>query len=172
MSSRQMALCGIFSALAAVFLIAGGMLGVATYCAPVLAMAALLPVLEECGPRAAGAAWAAVSLLGLLLSPDRELALVYAAFGWYPILRPRIWQLPSRILRLLVKLGIAVGILLLLYGFLLRLMGLTADLLSAARWFNVLLLALGAAVFLLLDLCLKRLTDLWRVKFRKRFFKS
>ena len=62
--------------------------------------------------------------------------------------------------------------LLLLYGFLLRLMGLTADLLSSTLWFNALLLVLGIAVFLLLDLCLKRLTDLWRVKFRKRFFKS
>lgn len=170
MNSRQMALCGMLSALAAVFLTVGGMLGIATYCAPVLAMAALLPVLEECGPRAAGAAWGAVSLLGLLLSPDRELALVYAAFGWYPILRPRIWRIPSRPLRLLAKLGIGSGVLLLLYGFLLRLMGLTADLLSSARWFNALLLALGIAVFLLVDLSLKRLTDLWRVKFRKRFF--
>ena len=100
MSSRQMALSGILSALAAAFLTMGGMLGIATYCAPILAMATLLPVLEECGPKAAGAAWGAVSLLGLLLSPDRELALVYAAFGWYPILRPRIWRLSSRLLRL------------------------------------------------------------------------
>ena len=75
MSSRQMALSGILSALAAAFLTAGGMLGIATYCAPILAMATLLPVLEECGPKAAGAAWGAVSLLGLLLSPDR---------GWAP----------------------------------------------------------------------------------------
>ncbi len=172
MSSRQMALSGILSALAAVFLTAGGMLGIATYCAPILAMATLLPVLEECGPKAAGAAWGAVSLLGLLLSPDRELALVYAAFGWYPILRPRIWRISSRLLRLLAKLGIGGGMLLLLYGFLLRLMGLTADLLSSTPWLNALLLVLGIAVFLLLDLCLKRLTDLWRVKFRKRFFKS
>lgn len=172
MKSRRTALCGVLCALAAALLTLGGVVPAATFCAPMLAMAALLPVLEECGPKAAGAAWAAVSLLGLLLSPDRELALVYAAFGWYPILRPRIWRIPSRLLRLLAKLGIGGGMLLLLYGFLLRLMGLTADLLSSAPWFNALLLVLGIAVFLLLDLCLKRLTDLWRVKFRKRFFKS
>ena len=41
MSSRQMALSGILSALAAAFLTMGGMLGIATYCAPIQAMAAL-----------------------------------------------------------------------------------------------------------------------------------
>lgn len=170
MSSREMALCGVLSALAAAILIAGGALGIATYCAPILAMAALLPVLEECGPKAAGTAWAAVFLLGLLLSPDRELALVYGAFGWYPILRPRIWRISSRALRLLVKLGLGVGLLLLLYGVLMGLLGLPADL-PAARWLNALLLIMGMGVFLLVDLCLKRLTDLWRVKFRRMLFK-
>ena len=109
-------------------------------------------------------------LLGLLLSPDRELALVYGAFGWYPILRPRIWRISSRALRLLVKLGLGVGLLLLLYGVLMGLLGLPADL-PAARWLNALLLIMGMGVFLLVDLCLKRLTDLWRVKFRRMLFK-
>ena len=52
-ASRRMALCGMLTALAVVILLLGGLLPLATFCAPVLAMAALLPVLEECGPRAA-----------------------------------------------------------------------------------------------------------------------
>ena len=76
MKSREMALCGVLCALAAALLTLGGVIPAATFCAPVLAMAALLPVLEEAGPWAAGTAWMAVSLLALALDPDREAALV------------------------------------------------------------------------------------------------
>lgn len=170
MNSRQMALCGLLSALAAVILLLGGAMGIGTFAAPVLAMTALLPVLEECGPRAAGTAYAAVSILALLLVPDRELALVYAGFGWYPILRPRVARIPSRLVRTAVRLAVCNGVILVLYGLLLRLMGLTADLAGTPQVLNIVLLAMGILVFLLLDLVLERMTGLWRRKLRKRFF--
>lgn len=169
-NSRQMALCGLLSALAVVILLLGGMMGIGTFAAPVLAMAALLPILEECGPGASGTAYAAVSILALLLAPDRELALVYAGFGWYPILRPHIARIPSRLLRLLARLAVCNTVTAALYGLLLRLMGLTADLAEASRLLNMALLVMGNAVFLLLDLALARLTGLWRRKLRRRFF--
>ncbi len=53
-ASRRMSLCGMLTALAVVILLLGGLLPLATFLRAVLAMAALLPVLEECGPRAAG----------------------------------------------------------------------------------------------------------------------
>ena len=110
MKSRPVALCGMLCALAVVILALGGMMGIATYCAPLLAMAALLPVLEELGPRLALCAWAAVSILALLLVPDRETALVYLFFGWYPVLRPHLQRIPSRGVRLAVKLALGSGI--------------------------------------------------------------
>lgn len=170
MKSRQMALCGVLSALAVVVLLLGGAIGIGTFAAPVLAMAVLLPVLEEYGPRAAATAYGAVSILALLLVPDRELALVYACFGWYPILRPRIARIPSRLLRLVVRLAICNAVIAVLYGLLLRLLGLTADLMDASRLLNMALLVMGNLVFLLLDLVLARLTNLWRRKLRRRFF--
>lgn len=171
MNSRNMALCGVLSALAVVILLLGGAIGIGTFAAPVLAMAALLPVLEECGAKAAGTAYAAVSVLALLLVPDRELALVYAGFGWYPILRPRIAEISSRIIRIAARLAVCNIVILMLYDALLRLMGLTADLDGAPQAMNITLLVLGNAVFLLLDPVLTRLTNLWRRKLRKRFFR-
>lgn len=171
MRSRQMALCGVLCALAVVVLLLGGAIGIGTFAAPVLAMAVLLPVLEECGPRAAGTAYAAVTLLALLLVPDRELALVYAGFGWYPILRPRVARIPSLPLRLAARLAVCNAVILALYGALLRLLGLTADLAEASHVMNAALLVMGNAVFLLLDTVLARLTNLWRWKLRKRFFR-
>ena len=163
MKSHQMALCGLLTALAVVVMILAGAIGIGTFAGPVL---------EEYGPRTAAAAYAAAALLGVLLVPEPELALVYAAFGWYPILRPRIACLPSCLLRLAVKLLLCTAVILVLYGLVLRLLGLAGDLAGASRMFSLALLVLGNLTFLLLDQALGRLSVLWRRKLRKRFFHS
>ena len=164
-----MALCGVLCALAVVLLALGGVVPIATFCAPVLAMAALLPVLEEAGPRLAAAAWAAVSLLALLLDPDREAALVYLCFGWYPLLRPRIAGLSSSLARTAARMAVCTGVCLLLYGVIGRVLGLPED--PAAGGFQILLLALANLTFLILDRALERLTLLWRRRLRRRLFR-
>ena len=172
MKSREIAVCGMLNALAVVLMNLGSLVPLATFCTPLLAMLVLLPVLEEYGPKMAWAAWFSVSILSLLLVSDRETALVYVFFGWYPILRPRIAAITSKLLRLGAKLLLCNVLILTLYGLVLRLMGLTSDLVDAAWGMNALLLVLGNVVFLLLDLVLARMTVAWKVKFRKHFFKK
>lgn len=172
MKSKQMALCGLLTALAVVMMVLAGAMGIGTFVGPVLAVATLLPALEEYGPKAAALTYVAAAILGLLLVPEPELAMVYAAFGWYPILRPWLNRLlPSRPLRVLVKLALSTAVILLLYGVLLRLLGMTADLLGASALFNLTLLVLGDMIFLLTDRALERLAVLWHRKLRKRFFR-
>lgn len=170
MKSKQMALCGLLTALAVVLMVLAGAIGIGTFLGPMLAMAMLLPLLEEYGAKTALLAYIAASLLGFLIVPELELALVYAAFGWYPILRPRLNRIAVRPVRLTVKVLLCAAVVLLLYGVLLRLLGMTADLMGAAPLFNLLLLVLGVLTFLLTDLALERLTFLWHKKFTKRFF--
>ena len=171
--SRKVALCGVLCGLAVVVLLLGGLFSLAVYCAPLLAMAVLLPVLEEYGPGTAGAAYGAVAILALLLVPDRETALVYVFFGWYLILRPRIAALPSLPVRLVCRLGVCGLSMFLLYGVTIRLLGLTAVTEElGGGWLTAALAAMGCAVFLLLDLALGRLTVLWRRKLRRRFFRK
>lgn len=170
MNSRQMALCGLLSALAVVCLLLGGIIPAATFCAPLLAMVILLPVLEEYGSKAAAVTYGAVSILSLLLVTDRELALVYVCFGWYPILRPRVARIPSRPARLAVRLVICNAVIAVLYGLLLHLLGLTADLTGASLPMNMVFLVMANLIFLLLDPALARMTLLWRKRLRKRFF--
>jgi len=171
MSARKTALCGLLTALAVVVMLLTGAMGIGTFAGPVLAMAVLLPVYEEYGGRAALTAYAATAILGILLVPDVELAWVYAAFGWYPVARKHIARLPSRALRFLVRTALCTGVIITLYGLLLRGLGLTADLLDASLAFNLLLLVMGNVVFLLLDTALARLTTLWHHKLRRRFFR-
>ena len=171
MTARKMALCGLLTALAVVVMLLTGAMGIGTFAGPVLAMAVLLPVFEEYGAKAALTAYAATAILGILLVPDVELAWVYAAFGWYPVVRPRIARLPSRVLRTVIRIALCTGVIMALYGLLLRGLGLTADLQEAALPFNLLLLVLGNLVFLLMDKALERLTTLWHRRLRRRFFR-
>lgn len=171
MKSKQMALCGLLTALAVVFMILASAIGIGTFAGPLLAMIALLPLLEEYGSKTALAAYAAAAVLGFLIAPELELSLVFAAFGWYPVLRPKLNRIASRPVRLLLKIVICVAVILLLYGVLLNLLGMTADLENAALLLNLFLLVLGAFTFLMMDLALERATFLWHKKFRKRFFR-
>lgn len=171
MRARPLALCGVLSALAVTLLALGGVIPGAVFCAPILAMAVLLPVLEELGPKAAGTAYAAVAILALLLVPDRETALVYVFFGWYPILRPKIAALPARPARVLARIGVCTAAALLLYGVFWKLLGLPEDLWESAWYLNAALLAAGNVVFLLTDATLARLTLLWRRKLKKYLYR-
>ena len=171
MKSKQMALCGLLTALAVVFMVLASVIGIGTFAGPLLAMIALLPLLEEYGSKTALAAYAAAAILGFLIAPELELSLVFAAFGWYPVLRPKLNRLTSRPVRLLIKVVICIAVILMLYGVLLDLLGMTADLANAAPLLNLFLLILGVFTFLLMDLALERATFLWRKKFRKQFFR-
>lgn len=168
--SRRIALCGVLAGLAAALLALGGVIPAAAFAAPMLAMVVLLPVQEEYGLKTAGTAYAAVALLGLLLAADRETAWVYLFFGWYPILRPRIAALPSRLLRLAVRLTVCSIVIFLLYGFAWRLLGLPEE--AEGPLWTALLAVMGNMVFLLLDRALERMTLLWHRRFRRRLFRD
>ena len=168
--SRKIALCGVSCALAVTIMLLGGILPLATFCGPMLAMVVLLPVRQECGTRMASAAHGAAAVLALLLVADREAALIFVVFGWYPLLQPKILSLPSRLLRLVCKLLFCNLAIALAYGILLFLFQLS-DLAGETPLMTALLVVLGNVVFLLLDRLLCRLAVLWQRKLRRRFFR-
>ena len=104
--SRKMALTGVLCALAVVIMMLGGVIPLATFCCPALAGLMLIPVFVECGEKLSWCAYAAIAALSLILCPDKEAALLLAFIGYYPILRWRMDQLRSRLLRVVAKLGV------------------------------------------------------------------
>ena len=104
--SRKMALTGMLCALAVVIMMLGGVIPLATFCCPALAGLMLVPVFVECGEKLSWCAYAAIAVLSLILCPDKEAALLLAFIGYYPILRWRLDQLRSRLLRVVAKLGV------------------------------------------------------------------
>ena len=104
--SRKMALTGMLCALAVVLMMLGGVIPLATFCCPALAGLMLIPVFVECGEKLSWCAYAAIAALSLILCPDKEAALLLTFIGYYPILRWRLDQLRSRLLRVVAKLGV------------------------------------------------------------------
>ena len=154
--ARKTALGGMLAALAVVLMTMGGMIPVATYVVPMICMLILKLVASLCGIRIAWAWYGAVTLLGLLLCPDKEAAAVFAALGYYPIVKPRLdrTKLPWLWKGLLFN-----GSILLLYWMLLNLFGigeLVQEFEGMGAVMTAVLLVMGNVVFLLLDKVLGR----------------
>ena len=159
-ASRRMALGGVLAALGTGIMLLGGVIPAATFCCPVLASLALVPMREEAGARWAYLVWAATAILSLILSPDKESALLYAALGYYPVLKPKLDRLPG-FRRLVCKLALynaAVCASYALMLFVLRMDALRQEFFSEGKWMLLALLLGGNAVFILYDLLLNRIS--------------
>ena len=75
--AKSVALGGVMAALAVVIMCMGGIIPLATYVCPMLCAVLLAAVLRLTGRRIGWAWYGAVSLLSLLLGPDKEAAAVF-----------------------------------------------------------------------------------------------
>ena len=165
------AFCALMAALGTVFMAAGGLIPIATYCSPMLAAVLLVPVQSELGDRWAWMTWAVTAALSLLLSVDREAAFFYLFIGYYPILQPYIDKVKAAPLRFLIKLlffTAALGAMYALLLWVLQLDTLLEEFGAAALWMNLLFFAGLVAVMLIFDLALGRLCLVWLYRLRAK----
>ena len=108
-TAKELAFGGMFTALGVVFLCLGGIVPLALYACPILASAVLLPVRENCRRSVVWSCYAAIAVLGTLLGPDKESALLFVFLGYYPIVKPRFDAIRRRPLRLAAKLLLAIA---------------------------------------------------------------
>ena len=163
-NAKTVALSGMLAAVAVVIMCLGGMIPLATYICPMLCAITQFLVLQFCGKKIAWVWYCAVTLLSLLMGPDKEAAGVFLVLGYYPILKP---VLERSHLRLLWKLLLFNGAVTLLYKVLLALIGLgnlSEEFAVWGIWGLVIMMLMGNAVFFLLD----RLLTILTMKFRKR----
>lgn len=159
---KAIALGGVLAALAVVIMCLGGLVPVATYVCPALCMVLLSFVLRLCGRRIAWAWYAAVTVLCLLLGPDKEAAVLLVFLGYYPILKPRIDRLRFRFT---VKMLLFNAMILLAYGILIKVFGmdqLAVEFLELGIVMTLITLILGNVTLLLLDVVLSRVQRMVR----------
>ena len=173
-TSKKIALTGMMCALAAVIMMMGGLVPLATFCCPLLAGLVLIPVFVECGEKLSWGAYAAISLLSLMLCPDKEAALLFVFLGYYPILRWRLDQLRHPVMRLAAKLAVFNIAVLAMYAVSIFIFQMTA-LLNEYREMGLALtiacLVLGNICLAAYDVLLMRITALYVYKLRGRLMK-
>ena len=157
-SVRALTRSAVLAALAAVLLYLGAVLPSGRLALTAVAGLAALSVMLDFGGKWALGVYAVSALLGLLLSPAKGCAILYAAFlGWYPALKCLIERVRPRAAQWAIKFALFNAAVLALY-FLAR--AVLAEALSAlSESLPVWLLWLGAnAVFLAYDFGLTGLT--------------
>lgn len=150
-NAKKMAMGGVFAALALVIMCMGGLIPVATFVCPMLCCLMLKLILASCGKRTAWTWYAAVSILSLLLSPDKEAAGIFLFLGYYPIVKPRLDGAKWSILWKLLLFNLSIGA---MYFLMLRLLGmeeLAAEYAGMGVALTAVMLVLGNVTFILLD---------------------
>ena len=173
--SFRVALGGVISALSLVILMMTGVIPFATYSLPCIAGLLLVVIVVECGSKWAWISFAATAILALMLTPDREAALMYAAlFGYYPMVKQQIekhftgireWGCKLLLFNVAVVIAYVIAIYLLGMTYLLEDMGDSVALGLLA------LLGLGNIVFVLYDVAMTRMLSAYLFVFRRKLFK-
>lgn len=170
-NTARLALCGILAALAVAVMFLGGAISFASIACPVLASLVLIPVYIECGKKW-GALWfLTVAALSALLAPQKESAVLFVFFGYYPVLRRLIGHLRGAFVRHAVKLLYVNASIFAAYGlmlFVFRLTELVTEFAGIGKWMLIVLLVLANVSFFIYDLLIDRLEILYHVRLRKK----
>lgn len=173
--SMSLAFCGLLGALMIVTMLLGNILPLTSVLCPAVAGFFLIPALRECGFSFSMMLFLAVSILSLLLLPDKEAALLFSLLlGLYPLCRPFINRISHAPIRMITKflfcnLMFAAIYFLLLFVF--------APTVFAAEFSSYGMVAIGLLIlfgnigFFLYDLCLGRISFLYEYKLRKQLFR-
>ncbi len=170
--SYRVALGGIVSSFCLLTMFLTGVIPVLYLALPMFAGVLLLIVVMEVNTRWACLTYAAVGLLSLFVTYDKEAALIFILFfGHYPILHKYLNLLPTKVLRVLVKLLIFNGCMVAYFYINVYLFGLTA-LLEAfedfGKYGGPILLAVVNPFFLMYDMSLDGLCVLYRHNLKPR----
>lgn len=150
------ALGGVLAALAVVTMCLGTLIPVATFICPMACILMAQAVRKTCGSRYGWAWYGAVAILSLLLAPDKEAAAVFAALGYYPLVKPR---LEKRKFPWLWKALLFNAVILILYWALMNLLGMDAiaeEFAEAGTVMTIVMILLGNVTFFLLDVVLSK----------------
>lgn len=170
--SWEIAFCGVSAALSVALMLLGAVIPIAMFIAPAAAGILIAVLQVECGTRLAVTAYGAVSLLGLLFVPDKEVPLIFAVLlGYYPLVKPWFDRVRPAFFRGVCKLLLCNGAVLVMYGFLLVLFP-AAEMSAEAMWGALVIsgitLAIGNVAFLLYDKALVNLRRAYKLLWQPR----
>lgn len=169
--SSKCALGGIVSALSLVMMISVAIIPFLTYALPAAAGLLIVIIVMEIDKKWAFGVYCTVAILGMLLVPDKEVAVMYLAFfGYYPILKAITESKLTAVIGWIVKIASFVGTMVVSYFLMIKFMGVTIDEVDEIGAIAIpLLLGLGTFAFVIYDIALTKLITLYIAKWRKYF---
>ncbi|MBR0449898.1 MAG: hypothetical protein IIX30_03685 [Clostridia bacterium] len=168
-SVKQLTICAMLVALGVIFLGIGSLLEVLDISMAVIASLCVIIAVIEYGKGAPWMVYAAISLLSLLLIPNRLPAIFFALFfGFYPIIKEKLERKSKVVCWLLKELifNVCLAIIVALY-FLLFFQGFSLNI--PLHWLIVIVVLLCELVFILYDIALTRMISFYVINIRKRF---
>ena len=174
--SYSTALGGIVAALAVVLMFFTGLFPFATYALPALAGLLMVVIVIDFDYKWALSVYAVVCILSILLTPDREAAIMFIAFfGYYPIVKSVFEKFKSRILEWVLKFLVfnvaVIGAYYVIINFLGMpdIMGEINELGKYGLW---IFLGLANITFLIYDIAITKLITLYLKWFKPKFLRK
>ena len=154
-NNRTLAAGGVLSALALLFLLAASLLPAGRLGCAALAGVVGAVVLVRCGWKTGMMSWIAVSVLSLLLSPNKGSAMLYTIFfGPYTLIKNRIERLNRAPFEWLLKFLFCMAVSVLVFFFSADILGLFPPVIAGKLW---LFLPAVAAVFAAYDIVFSKM---------------
>ncbi|MDD6643163.1 MAG: hypothetical protein PUF80_02895 [Firmicutes bacterium] len=169
--TKRLALCGVLAALAVALMFFGGVMPFASLACPVLASLVLIPVYAETGKKWSVVWFLAVAVLAALIAPEKESAVLFAFFGYYPMLRKLLNHLGPNALRWIAKLAYCNAAVLAAYTlmlFVFRMEALRAEFAQYETYLLAVLLFMANVTFAIYDALIGRLELFYHVKLRQK----
>lgn len=174
--SFNIALGGIISALCVILMFFVAVIPAFLYVFPILCGLLISVVYFECGLKSSIVSYVSVALLSLIISPDKESALLFTSFfGYFPIAKIYIDRLKNRFLRILIKFLMFNVSIVLSYYVLIPIFGVvkTSDFGTDFEKYGILILLLiGNFVMAVYDVAVKVVTLKYMYVWRRLFFKG
>lgn len=142
-----------------------------TYALPAVAGLFIVFIVIEIDKKWAFGVYCTVAILGMLLVPDKEVAVMYLAFfGYYPILKSLIEAKIPTVLGWIIKVLTFVSTMVVSYYLMIKLMGVTID---ETEEFGMMaypiLLGMGTLAFVMYDIALTKMLTLYLMRWQKLF---
>ncbi|MCR5806355.1 MAG: hypothetical protein K6G68_04890 [Oscillospiraceae bacterium] len=172
--SYKVAIGGIVSALALALMFMTGVFPLLSFAIPIYAGALMIVVATEINSAWAWAAYLAVSLLSLFLTPDKQSSTIFIFFfGYYPILIPYLRRIKPAVLRFLVKYAFFMVAMFIWYKMITYLFGIYdffSNFSFLGKYFTLGVVAFISMIFFLYDYTIEAIEEVYVQWFRPVYF--
>ncbi|MGN1137721.1 MAG: hypothetical protein ACI4SF_16065 [Oscillospiraceae bacterium] len=172
-TSYKVAIGGVVSALCLALMFLTGVFPLFSMAIPIYAGALMIVVAKEVSTSWAVAAYCAVAVLSLFLTPDKEASMLFIMyFGYYPIIEPKLRKIKLAPVKIVIKLAIFNAAMIIWYKSMIFILGaydFFGEFAFLGKYTVPAVLVFINLVFLLYDYTIKMIEDCYVNWFRPTY---